>query len=425
MRYLLSCLLICCLLATTTPALAQSPTPDEAAPRRVEFTPEGLPSLSLLIPEGWLYAVNPPQTDFYAILTNRSVIRPGEVATDIQIVLRPLEDLAEPIEATLDPDSENPALDYLTQYGLWNGNRVQGVYDPPQVIAGAEHPTALMLYIERSDVDRFGEITPGLLSLAVAIYLGNGQMAVILLDGLVQHGRLLFTPWINTLNSLELDGETPSFIADLPDLLAAFNGPENMGAVYQSIVADSPAMAPTSAAGRFPFPEADQGIYLTLNTQEIGLPLFRNWEIIRQSVDSAELVSTDQQATLRAAVYPITDEIASVSPAELVEQFQPAEGLTLQEEPFTFIWGQLIATLATLEPSDPDAPAVKSTMLLARLPDSQTLLVVTLLLQPDAPPELLRDWQDMLILAQLNEVEIDLDSMLLAFGQFPALRLDE
>jgi hypothetical protein len=399
--------------------LAQSP-----APERLTLAAQGLPNLSLTVPSGWLAALNPPSNNLYAIMTNRNEVRPGEEATDVQLVIRSLEELAQPIEATLDPESENPALEYLTQYAAWKGNRVEGIYDPPQALESGDYPSAMMLYIERSPTARFGQATPGLLSLSLAVYLGEGQMAVILMDGVAQSGQVLLATWINILRTLELDGTSPPFVADLEAILAGFNAPDNMRSVYEAIVGGSPLPAPTSAAGRFPFPE-NTGVYLKFGAdQEIGLPLFGTWTVTRQALESAEWASNDGSAQIRAAIQALPAEYSLGDLNNLLGFLAQSDQTELAEgDPLAFFWGDMIASVALTQTLSADQP--DGMLLAVQLPDLQSLLVVRLRFLADVPRQTLLDWRDTLALAQLNGVEIGPDEILLALLQFPIVPADQ
>jgi hypothetical protein len=339
---------------------------------------------------------------------------------DVQMVIRGRADLEASIETTLPGQGDNPALDYLGAYQAWRTNRVEGVFAQP-IALEAPYPAGLMMYIETADRPRFGPTEAAHLSLAVVLYLGQDRYGILLADGPASAGRLLFGQWINVLGSLEINGEAPAFLTELPALLAGLAAPEQMAGTYTLLVGPLQSLEETaqeSEQARSPLPYDPN--YLLLDDYEIGFSSFPPWRVDFPDAATAIMSHPEGQARLRFQILPLPSDYDISDPLGYLDGLAAEADYQALGEGVRFSWDPQVSALNTYTGGGEFEYAA---YVLSESLDLRYLLVLSFEGTSAALGEPLNDWIDILSVLQLEGYPLNYDGFFQALTEvtpFPA-----
>lgn len=354
-------------------------------------------AISLDAPEGW--QVSSPSNLQYGIMSNLPAPPTGQPLSEVQMIIRPAEAFASVLNEPIDLGAENPALDYLQKYAARGAQLSEGAFADPAALTDGNLRAGVMLYVEKLDEPRFGEGVQEALSLGVVVYLGEGQLAVILMDGPAAQGDSLLRLWSEMLPTLRINDETPAFAAGLPALLLRFTPPDDLWA--QSRTAPSSAASPSQS---LTFAIGDNTVILTPPS---------GWMLAPgsfQAGGSAVLASPDSAATFSLNTVRKPESYTNPANAAL-EMLSDASDVERLGDAVAFQSGAIHGAALRLRRADSDG-----TLLLLELPNGHLLtLYFQKTLETQTAWEL--DWLTMLRLLTINGEPLDFHAVIEAMTE--------
>jgi hypothetical protein len=358
-------------------------------------------SLGIAVPVTWESTVYPPDIGFYAVATSRGTDAPS---TDVQIVIRRVDELEVMLDEVIDLAAENPALDYLQKYAAWRVGRDEGVYSEPlnlKAITGS-----LMLYVEKPDGARFPPETGAVLAVAFAIMLDENRLGILLMDGAYTDADPLVDLWEGLLAGVQVDGES----VNLSDQLAELESPQSLIARYENAVGFTPAPNPPPDQ-TLPPEERREGIRHSNNV--LTFPVYDTWAVTpSEDLQGIILVSEDESGLMEIRLDGRSVFGVERGDSEaLLEAVVHAQGdYTLSSRIISFSWDRHPAAIATLRRrADPRSEAVLLVMEI-----ENTVMSFRFEYTPDVSAQVSSDWYTTLTRLHLNEKLIPPEHLIIA-----------
>jgi len=381
-------LLFCLSLTLLLPSAALAQEADELVVSGENST------LSIPIPQDWVAVRAPEGAAPYASLSNRG--EGQNTPTDVQIIFRDLGALNLNLLAPIDTSTENPAYDYLFKYAEVRSALDQGRYNLPLEIPAAV-PAALMLYVEQADGYRFGAGVPVVVALAVALYVGEDEMAVILLDGPATLAPTLLTMWGELLPTLQLDDEP--LAVQLDALLPLLDAPAVLLDSYLRVEAPP---TPRSAANTSQIPLPGENLQISLGQNTLLFSRYPAWEAELFGEFLAQMSHESGRAEMRLSFEPAE---GSPDPIEALVMLAERAELVINGEPSAFQWGAVPAAVASVRQG-----RQAGTLVVAQ--SGESFLQALFLHQRRIDAQISQDWRNVMSAIRLNGQDMDYNAIL-------------
>lgn len=322
-------LIVTITLLAGLPVWAQKPLPDLSTDRLIVSRPEGV--ISLQVPLGWQF-FNPGEDDTidYATMSNLQDPALEGVQSQVQIIFRPLDELAVNVDTSL----PNPGLAYLHAYRREMGLQQFGAYTEPVEIRDGFFRAGVMLYVEQQFSQRFG--AGETLSLALASYLGDDLMAIILMDGPVQEWVALLSLWNYLIETLEWNSR-PVSLPGFAQQLIAFEPPE---ALLDRYVRGDTIPENINEIINLNAPDT---VTLPVGAAPLTFPIIPGWTQVTETDYLLELEAPDQTGRLTLDTQPVEERtvqsLYQIPQDALLDILEENPEMTLNGDTLGFEWG--------------------------------------------------------------------------------------
>lgn len=344
----------------------------------------GSTEFSMGVPEGWEQSVTESPTP-YGIMTNISELQPGETPIQIQMILRP----ADQLEIQFDTEALNPALDYYEKYASFRGLKQEGAYADPVALRDGSQRAALMLYVEQNTNPRF-EQYEHVLSLSFATLVEGDELAIILFEAPAENWIDLLAMGNMLLGTLKLNEQPLEFEENIAQLLVSFEPADSLVERFEA--------GTTLPAGALTFDPVEVG-------EPMGLRFIQNG--ITTSAPPDWVVLEDEDVLVVTAQTPDESATISMRVSLLPANYVSVLDLLNQQEEISktvlFSWDTLLAAAGKIETEESSGA-----LIVAELPFNGGLLWVRYEAADDTYDQV---WLDFLTRIRVNDKTLVFDNV--------------